>query len=67
MKHFSGAISKLDLTDFTLRVSAEAEDKDTHIEEEAEISRLRPLRDSPDIWELHRSSAATVPSVSALF
>jgi hypothetical protein len=60
MKHFSSAISKLDLADFTPRVSAEAKDKDAHIAEEAAISRLRQIQDSSDMWALHRSSAGTV-------
>jgi hypothetical protein len=60
MRHFSGALSRLDLTDFTRRVTAEAKQSDLETTEDAAISRLRPIQDSPDVWELHRSSAGTV-------
>jgi hypothetical protein len=65
MKHFSSALSKLALTDFTPRVSAEAKQSDLEIAEDAAVSRLRSMQDGPDMWELHRSSEVTVSSVPA--
>jgi hypothetical protein len=65
MKHFSSALSRLDLTDFMPRVSAEAKQSDLETVEDAAVSQLRPIQDAPDMWELHRSSAVTGLSVSA--
>jgi hypothetical protein len=67
MKHFSSALSGLDLVDFTPRVSAEAKQSDLETVEDAAVSRLRPIQDGTDMWALHRSSAVTVSSGPALF
>jgi hypothetical protein len=65
MKHFSSALSKLDLTDFMPGVSAEAKQSDLETVEDAAVSRLRPIQEGPDMWELRRSSAVTGLSLSA--
>jgi hypothetical protein len=39
----------------------EAKQEDLEISEDAAPSRLRPIRDGPELWQEHRSSAATVP------
>jgi hypothetical protein len=43
----------------TFRPSAEAEEKDVLVAEQAAISRLRPIQDGLDYWEEHRSSGAS--------
>jgi hypothetical protein len=60
MKRFSSALSALDLKDFTPQVAAEAKQSQVETAEEAAISRLCPIQDSFDFWELSRSSSATV-------
>jgi hypothetical protein len=42
---------------FVPRTAAEAKQCDLVIAEDAAISRLRPIPDGPDQWEVHRSSA----------
>jgi hypothetical protein len=59
MKYFSSALPRLNVADFTPRVSAEAKQSDLEAAEDAAVSRLRPIQDGPDMWELHRGSAAT--------
>jgi hypothetical protein len=59
MKHFSMGLSKLDLTEFTPRVSAEVKQSVLETVQDAAVSRLRPIQDGPDMWALHRSSAVT--------
>jgi hypothetical protein len=65
MKHFSSALSRLDLADFAPGISAEAKQSDLEAAEAAAVSRLHPIQDGPDIWEMHRRSAVTESSVSA--
>jgi hypothetical protein len=67
MKHVARELSRLDLADFVPRVSAEAKQSDLETAEDAAVSRLGPIQDGPDMWELHRSSAVTVSSGPALF
>jgi hypothetical protein len=40
--------------------TAEAQEKDLQVAEEAAVSRLRPIPDGPDQWALCRSSTVTV-------
>jgi hypothetical protein len=63
----SAGLSRLDLTDFIPRVSAETKQSDLEIVEDAAVSRLPPIQDGIDFWEMHRRSAVTVPSGPALF
>jgi hypothetical protein len=65
MRHFSNELSRLDLADFCPRVSAEDKQTDLETVEDAAVSRLRPIQDSPDIWAMHRSSADTGSGVYA--
>jgi hypothetical protein len=65
MKHFSSALSRLNLADFTPRVSAETKQSDLEAAEDAAVSRFRLVQDGSDMWELHRRSGATYSSVSA--
>jgi hypothetical protein len=48
MKHFSGALSRLDLAGFTPRVSADAKQSDLETVEDPAISRSHPIQDGPD-------------------
>jgi hypothetical protein len=65
MNHFSSELSRLDLVDFTPRVSAEAKQSDLETAEDATASRLRLIQGGPDMWELQRSIAVIGSSVSA--
>jgi hypothetical protein len=45
--------------------ASEAKDTDANIAPEAAISRLLPIQDDDDQWEMHRSSVATVSGGAA--
>jgi hypothetical protein len=53
MKSFSAALSGLDNSDFTPQASSEAKHSQVATAEEAAISRLCPVQDGYDFWELN--------------
>jgi hypothetical protein len=57
---FSRALSKLRHSTWTPQPAAEAPEKSVEIAQLAALSRLRPVADGPDQWELHGLSAVTV-------
>jgi hypothetical protein len=59
MVQFSRALAKMKHKNWTPRSVAEVNEANLRIAEDAALSRLRIIPDSPDQWELHRSSAAT--------
>jgi hypothetical protein len=59
MVQFSRALSKLRTRNWTPQPTAEAQDKNLQIAQEAALSRLRPIPDGPDQWALCRSSTVT--------
>jgi hypothetical protein len=59
MVQFSRALAKLRRKNWTPKSTAEAQKKDCQIAEDAALSRLRPIPDGPDPWELCRSSTGT--------
>jgi hypothetical protein len=59
MKRFSVALSELDCSDFAPLVSSEAKHSQVVTAEEAAISRLLPVQDGYDFWEMCRSSTVT--------
>jgi hypothetical protein len=65
IKLFSQAVSAMvDLADFEPKPTAEAEQIDMKISEDAAISRLRPIQDGLDYWHEHRSSSAPSNSLT---
>jgi hypothetical protein len=61
MALFSYAISAIAHDEgFAPQPVAEAKQADLEVSEDAALSRLRPIQDGPDLWQEHRSSAATV-------
>jgi hypothetical protein len=60
MLRFSEGLSRLDHASWCPQPTAEAEEKQANIAEEAAVSRLRTIPDGPNQWEMHRSSATTV-------
>jgi hypothetical protein len=59
MIQFSRALAKLRHRNWTPKSTAEAQEKDHQIAEEAALSRLRPIPDGPDQWSLCGSSTTT--------
>jgi hypothetical protein len=57
MRKFSQALAAMRHKSFVTRSTAEAKQSDLVIAEDAAMSRLRPIPDGPDQWEVHRSSA----------
>jgi hypothetical protein len=60
MVQFSRALTKLRHKNWTPKPTAEAQEKDLQVAEEAALSRLRSIPDGPDQWALCRSSTVTV-------
>jgi hypothetical protein len=60
MVQFSRALDKMRHKNLGPLSTAEAQEKDLGIAEEAALSRLRPIPDGPDQWALYRSSTGTV-------
>jgi hypothetical protein len=60
MLAFSEGLSRYSCDTWQPRPAAEAPEKLAKIAHTAAISRVRPLADGPNQWEMHRSSAATV-------
>jgi hypothetical protein len=52
MNRFSSTLSTMDLRDFRPSPAAEAKQSDLETAEDAEISRLRPLQDGLELWEI---------------
>jgi hypothetical protein len=65
MSHFWAALSMMNPEEFQPHPAAEAKDTDEKIATEAAISRLLPIQDADDQWEVYRSSAATVSGRAA--
>jgi hypothetical protein len=59
MVQFSRAMTKLRHRNWTPKSTAEAQEKDHQIAEEAGLLRLRPIPDGPDQWSLCRSCTDT--------
>jgi hypothetical protein len=59
MIQFSRALAKLRHRNWEPKSTAEAQEKDLRIAEDAALSRLRPIHDGPDQWEICRSSSDT--------
>jgi hypothetical protein len=59
MAQFSRALAKLRHKNWIPKSTAEAQERDLKIAEEASLSRLRPIPDRPDQWSLCRSSTVT--------
>jgi hypothetical protein len=57
MLAFSEGLSKMVTSDWAPQPTAEAPDKLARIAETAAHSRLRPIADGPNQWDMHRSSA----------
>jgi hypothetical protein len=67
MKIFSQALRKFNRTpSWALQPCAEAPEKGLRIAQDAALSRVRPIADGPNQWELHRSSADTDGSGAAM-
>jgi hypothetical protein len=60
MLAFSRGLSNLSLSNWVPQPTAEAPEKLARIAENAAISRLRPIADGPNQWEIHRSNGVTV-------
>jgi hypothetical protein len=61
MASFSEALStRYDCTSWETLPVADAPDKLARIAKDAAISRVRPITDGPNQWDMHRSSAGTV-------
>jgi hypothetical protein len=60
MLKFSEGLCRLDHSSWAPQPTAEASEKSARIAEDAAVSRLRPVADGPNQWEMHRSSAHTV-------
>jgi hypothetical protein len=65
MALFSQAFAAMTLDEFTPQPAADAKQTDLEISKDAALSRLRPIQDGPDLWQEHRSSAATDSGGSA--
>jgi hypothetical protein len=59
MVQFSRALAKLRHKNWTPKSTAEAQEKDLQVAQEAALSRLRQIPDGPDQWSLCRSSTVT--------
>jgi hypothetical protein len=67
MTIFSQALRKFKRTsNWAPQPAAEAPEKSLQIAQDAALSRLRPIADGPNQWELHRSSANTDGSGAAM-
>jgi hypothetical protein len=64
MSRFSKALGKLRHRNWVPQPAAEAPDKSVEIAEVAALSRLRPIPDGPDQWDVHGLSAVTGGSFS---
>jgi hypothetical protein len=62
MLAFSENLSRSDLSSWAPQPTAEAPGKLAKIANDAAISRLRPIADGSNQWDMHRSSAGTVGS-----
>jgi hypothetical protein len=65
MIQFSKALAGMRHKSFEPKSVAEAEESSLHIAEDAALSRLRPVPDSPCQWAIHRSSADAGSDASA--
>jgi hypothetical protein len=65
LARFSRTLSGMDLSNFEPRPSVENKDRDVKIALDASISRLLPIQEGDDQWEVHRSSAVTASGASA--
>jgi hypothetical protein len=65
MRVFSEALNRYDCSSFETLPVADAPGKFAKIAHDAAISRVRPVADGPNQWEMHRSSADTVGSPNA--
>jgi hypothetical protein len=65
MLAFSEGLSHFSCTNWAPQPTAEAPGKLAKIANDAAISRLRPIADGPNQWNMHRSSAHTVRSPNA--
>jgi hypothetical protein len=65
MTRLSAALSTANLEEFEQHQAAEAKGIDVKIATEAAISRLLPIQDGDDQWEVHRNSAAAVSGGAA--
>jgi hypothetical protein len=61
------ALDTLDTSKWAAQPTAEAPEKIAEIANDAAYSRLRPVADGPNQWDMHRSSAITVGSLSPGF
>jgi hypothetical protein len=64
MLAFSEGLSHFSYADWAPLPAAEAPGKLAKIATNAAISRVRPIADGPNQWEMHRSSAGTVGYIS---
>jgi hypothetical protein len=64
MLAFSEGLGRLDSTDWEPHPIGQAPAKLARIATEAAFSRVRPVADGPNQWELQRQSAGTVGSLS---
>jgi hypothetical protein len=66
MAQFSQVLSqKYNCRDWETLPVADAPEKLARIAKDAAISRVRPIMDGPNQWEMHRSSAVTVGPASS--
>jgi hypothetical protein len=65
VSQFSVALSEMNLEDFEPHPGAEAKDHDVYVAHEVAMSRLLPIQDGDDQWEVHKSSSATVSGAPA--
>jgi hypothetical protein len=54
---FSEGVSKMDASKWAPQPTAEAPEKLARIADVAAHSRIRPIADGPNQWDMHRSSA----------
>jgi hypothetical protein len=59
MTQFSQALAEMNLDPFVPKSAAEAKESDLRTSEDAAPSRLLPIQDGPDQWEICRSSRRT--------
>jgi hypothetical protein len=59
MAKFSYALASMRHKSWTPKSTAESKQSDIHIAEEAALSRLRPIPDGPDQWEVHQRLCGT--------
>jgi hypothetical protein len=56
---FSEALSRMELGNFEPHPAVEAKDRDAKIAQDAATSRLLPIQDGDDQWEMQRSGVDT--------